>query len=330
MDETILIAYLQNQCDEEEAERVEAWCDERPENRKTLEQLYCTLFIADRVKAMNAVDTEASLKRLKSAIHKKEKNARLGKISSGWKRYGIAVAAFITGLCFAGGVAWSTLSDKLSDYEVQTMAGQRAQATLPDGTKVWLNASSKMVYHSSLWNSTRQVDLSGEAYFEVTPNKHAPFIVNSRQIKTRVLGTKFNVRAKEEENKVVTTLFQGSVRVDSPRTKEDGYLLKPGQTLNIDVDNYQAELIEYSHPNDVLQWINGKLEFRQHSLWEITNIMEILYDIKFVYESDELKKERFTGDFSTDSKPEEILNVLVHTNHFSYKKEGHIIRLMKK
>lgn len=136
MDETNLIAYLQNQCDEEEAERIEAWCDEKPENRKTLEQLYCTLFIADRVKAMNAVDTEASLKRLKSAIHKKERNARLGRISSGWKRYGIAVAAFLTGLCFAGGVAWSTLSDKLSDYEVQTMAGQRAQATLPDGTKV--------------------------------------------------------------------------------------------------------------------------------------------------------------------------------------------------
>ena len=92
-----------------------------------------------------------------------------------------------------------------------TAAGQRAQTVLPDGSKVWLNASSKIVYHNSLWSSDRQIDLSGEAYFEVSHDKHAPFIVNSKQIKTCVLGTKFNVRAREEENRVVTTLLQGLV-----------------------------------------------------------------------------------------------------------------------
>ena len=83
-----------------------------------------------------------------------------------------------------------------------TAAGQRAQTVLPDGSRVWLNASSKLVYHNSFWSSDRQIDLSGEAYFEVSHDKHAPFIVNSKQIKTCVLGTKFNVRAREEENRV--------------------------------------------------------------------------------------------------------------------------------
>ena len=83
-------------------------------------------------------------------------------------------AAFLTGLVFAGGIAWGLLSNKLSDYEVITAAGQRAQTVLPDGSKVWLNASSKIVYHNSLWSSDRQIDLSGEAYFEVSHDKHAP------------------------------------------------------------------------------------------------------------------------------------------------------------
>lgn len=145
-----------------------------------------------------------------------------------------------------------------------------------------------------------------------------------------VLGTKFNVRAREEEDRVVTTLLQGSVRMESPRTVNNGYLLKPGQTLNINTTTYQAELIEYAEPTEVLLWINGKLKFKQHSLLEITNIMEKLYDLKFVYDDESLKVERFTGEFSTDNLPDEILNVLMHTNHFSYKKEGRIIRLSKK
>ena len=99
---------------------------------------------------------------------------------------------------------------------------------------------------------------------------------------------------------------------------------------DINTTTYQAELIEYAEPTEVLLWINGKLKFKQHSLLEITNIMEKLYDLKFVYDDESLKVERFTGEFSTDNLPDEILNVLMHTNHFSYKKEGRIIRLSKK
>ena len=318
MDETILVNYLQGECNDEEAARVEAWCEEGPENRKTLEQLYYTLFVGERIAVMNTVDTEASLDQFKSAIREKEKKAKRKSISIRWGRYATVAAAFLTGLVFAGGIAWGLLSNKLSDYEVITAAGQRAQTVLPDGSKVWLNASSKIVYHNSLWSSDRQIDLSGEAYFEVSHDKHAPFIVNSKQIKTCVLGTKFNVRARQDENR------------DSPRTEENGYLLKPGQTLNVNTDTYQAELIEYNQPTDVLLWINGKLEFKQQSLLEITNIMEKLYDIKFIYKDEALKSERFTGEFSTDSTADEILNVLMHTNHFSYKKDGRIVRVMKK
>lgn len=330
MDETILLGYLCGEANDGESRRIEEWCEEAPENRKLLEQLYYTMFIGDRLAAMNAADTEASLKKFKMNVREKERKAKRKNLLIRQKRTMSVAAAFLAGLVLAGGIGWGLLSNKLSDYTVMTAAGQRAQTVLPDGSKVWLNASTKITYKNSLWSSERQIDLSGEAYFEVAKDKHAPFIVNSKQIKTCVLGTQFNVRAREEENRVVTTLLSGAVRMESPRTKENGYLLKPGQTININTDTYQAELIEYNQPTDVLLWIGGRLKFKQHSLLEITNVMEKLYDVKFIYEDDDLKTERFTGEFSTDCTPDEILNVLMHTNHFKCVKEGRGIKLMKK
>lgn len=330
MDETILLSYLRGESNDEESQRVEAWCEEAAENRKALEQLYYTLFVGDRIAAMNVVDTEASLEKFKSAVHAKEKKTKRKNLSIRWSRYSTMAAAFLAGLVFAGGIGWGLLSNKLSDYTVMTTAGQRAQTVLPDGSKVWLNASTKLTYKNTFWSSKRQVDLSGEAYFEVTKDKHAPFIVNSKKIKTCVLGTKFNVRARKDENRVLTTLLQGSVRVDSPRTEESGYLLKPGQTLNINTDTYQAELIEYTQPGEVLLWIKGQLTFNQHSLLDITSTMEKIFDIHFVFEDEALKSERFTGQFSTDNTPDGILDILTQTKHFQYKKEGRTIRLMKK
>lgn len=330
MDESILVNYLRGESNDDECRQVELWCEESEENRKELDRLYYTLFVGDRIAVMDAVDTEASLAKFKSAIREKEQKTKRKNLSVRWKRYGYVAAAFLGGLVFAGGMAWGLLSDKISDYSVMTTDGQRAQTVLPDGSKVWLNASTKLVYHNSFWSSDRQIDLSGEAYFEVAHDKHAPFIVNSKSIKTRVLGTKFNVRARDEEDRVVTTLLQGAVRMESPRTVNNGYLLKPGQTLNINTTTYQAELIEYAEPTEVLLWINGRLTFKQHPLLAITNVMEKLYDLKFVYDDASLKTERFTGEFSTDDAPDEILNVLMHTNHFSYKKEGRVIRLSKK
>lgn len=330
MDETILLNYLREECTDEENRMVEVWCEESPENRRQLEQLYYTLFVGDRIAAMDAVDTEESLKKFKASVREKEKRINRKALAIRWRRYAGLAAAFLAGLIFTGGIVWGFLSNKLSDYTIATSEGQRAQTVLPDGTKIWLNASTKVIYRNSLWNSDRQVDLSGEAYFEVAHDKHAPFIVNSKQIKTCVLGTKFNVRAREDENRVVTTLFQGSVRVDSPTTGENGHLLKPGQTLEVNATTYQAELIEYSQPSDVLLWIKGKLHFERNSLQEIIATMEKVYDIHFVFEDEALKSERFTGEFSTDETPEDILNVLTQTNHFNYQKKGRTIHLKKK
>ena len=198
---------------------------------------------------------------------------------------------------------------------------------LPDGSKVWLNASTQLAYKSSLWSRERQVNLTGEAYFEVARDEHAPFIVNSKNIKTQVLGTKFNVRARAAEEKVVATLLKGSIRVDLPRENNEGFILKPGQILNVNTSTLQAELTESSSPRDVLLWIQGKLAFEQATCLEMTRCLEQHFDVHFYFKDEQLKKERFTCEFRTDDNIEDILSVLSLTKRFQYKIDGNKIYL---
>ena len=150
----------------------------------------------------------------------------------------------------------------------------------------------------------------------------APFIVSSKNIQTRVLGTKFNVRARAEEEKVVTTLLKGSVCVDIPGGEQEGLILKPGQMLNVNSKTLQSELVDSSRARDVLLWINGKLTFDKAAFVDITSCLEKHFDVSFHFQDEQLKKEVFTCEFHTDNDINNILAVLSLTKHFQYKIES--------
>ena len=181
MDETKLLNYLKGESDAEECLEVEAWYHASAEHKKQLDQLYYMLFVGERKVAMDGVDTENSLSVLKDRIkHKESEKKSVHRIHvSKWKRYAMPLAAFLCGLLVSVGALYWISSGKSAGYIFATESGQRAQAVLPDGTKVWLNASTQIVYKPSFWKRERQVDLSGEAYFEVSRNKTKPFVVNS-------------------------------------------------------------------------------------------------------------------------------------------------------
>lgn len=327
MDESVLMNYLRKQCSEEENNLVERWCEESPENKKLLQDIYYTLVVGDASKTMNSADTEKSLREFKTIVNEQEPKVKSKKIFHNWKRTVSVVAAFIAGMIVMGGTI-TYINQNSAPYTIVTESGQRAQTILPDGSKVWLNSSTELTYKTSLWRGKREVNLSGEAYFEVAHNKSL-FEVNSKNIKTSVLGTKFNIRAREKEKRVVTTLFEGSISMKPELQEEKEYILSPGQTLDINTDSYTANLTEYEKPDDVLLWIKGRLVFQQLSLLEITNLFEKLYDVQFIFEDELIKQKRFTGNFSTDNTPEEMFKILKLTNHFNFKKEGENIYISK-
>lgn len=327
MDESVLVNYLRKQCSEDENKLVERWYEESPENKKLLQDIYYTLTIGDVSKTMNSSDTEKSLREFKVIVNEQVIKNRSKNIFHNWRRIASIVAAFIAGIIVMGTTV-TYINQNNASYTIVTESGQRAQTILPDGSKVWLNSSTELTYKTSLWSGKREVNLLGEAYFEVAHNKSL-FEVNSKNIKTSVLGTKFNIRARENEKRVVTTLFEGSVRINPELKKDKEYILIPGQTLDVNTESYAANLTEYEQPNEVLLWIKGRLIFHQLSLLEITNLFEKLYDVKFVFEDESIKQKRFTGNFSTDNTPEEMFRILKLTNHFNFKKEGENIYISK-
>lgn len=163
--------------------------------------------------------------------------------------------------------------------------GSRSTITLADGTTVWLNAGSRLIYPSKFVDKTREVYLIGEAFFEVQENKNQPFVVKTNDVLVKVLGTKFNVTAYPEDFAVQTILAEGSVEIknagagrgEKELTLEPGYLAyfnkKTKQTITqkVNVDEYTS-------------WISGLLSFTNTDFNRITKKLERYYNIQFKYD----------------------------------------------
>lgn len=328
MDEIILLSYFKGKANENENSEIEAWYKASPDHQKRMEQLYYMLFLDGRMLAMNSVNVEESLAELKRNIQQKEKRAN--KIHPSWRQYATIAAAFLTGLVFACGIAWGALSDDVYRYSVQTEPGQRAQVVLPDGTKVWMNASTQVAYESSFFSSERRVNLTGEAYFEVARDERTPFVVTSRKMKTRVLGTKFNIRANENDKSMITTLLEGSVRLIFPDTDRRAVTMIPNQQLRFNTVNQKAELANLSDAKRAILWIEGKIRFEQATLSEIAKVLEERYGIYIHIKNEALKQQRFTCDFEPSDSAYQIIFVLSLTNKFNYQIENKEVTITAK
>jgi len=163
---------------------------------------------------------------------------------------------------------------------ITTPRGGQYQVVLPDGTKVWLNATSFIKFPVAFSGDRRVVEVSGEAYFEVAKDPSMPFIAKVKDVEVEVLGTHFDVMAYGEEGKISTTLLEGSVRVSRGREK---YAIAPGQqvvwkedgefNLNTDVDL-----------EEVVAWKNGKFHFNNADIKTIMRQIARWYDVDVEYE----------------------------------------------
>lgn len=196
--------------------------------------------------------------------------------------------------------------------EVNVPAGKTGALLLTDGTKVWLNAASKLIYDVNFVGGVRKVELEGEAYFEVAPNKEKPFVVYSRNQQVRVLGTHFNVRAYGE-NRTTTTLMEGRVEV---ATHTRAYTLKPGQSSVVTWGGADIE-ISPAMMYKVNAWRNSEFGFYDASLEEIGRELSRWYgvDVQVVGKTSYFG---FTGVISKRKTLEEVLDILNRTGQIRY------------
>ncbi len=189
---------------------------------------------------------------------------------------------------------------------IQVPRGGAYNLVLSDGTRVWLNSESSLKFPVQFSEKIRKVELSGEAYFEVSHNTAAPFFVKACDTEIKVLGTKFNISAYEESMSILTTLVSGSVEVNCLGNKKK---LVPGyQSIVIkgrnDIEIKQVDTDSYT------SWINGVFEFNNASLEQITNQLSRWYNVDFFFYEPRFRNFHFTGAAQKDKPIEFILEII--------------------
>lgn len=212
---------------------------------------------------------------------------------------------------------------KMQDMIISVEKGQKANIILPDGSKVWVNSDSKLVYGSRFTAKERILELEGEAYFEVALDKNRPFIVETRDFSVKALGTSFDVKSYKEDNWASTVLMTGKVEVWSENEK---LYLEPNQRILFDKLTGKMEKSKVVDAAGFSSWMYNILDFEEETFENIVRTLQRLYNTRIVFESESLKKYRFTGSPGNTSL-ESILQILSLTSPLSYEVKDSVIIL---
>jgi ferric-dicitrate binding protein FerR (iron transport regulator) len=252
-------------------------------------------------------------------------------------------------LLVIGGWYMVTSNNKLANdnngiakNEVFTKKGSKSKITLPDGSLVWLNADSKISYSGDFQGAKREIQLTGEAYFDVKKDKSRPFIIHTKSIDVRVLGTAFNVRSYPSEKITETSLIRGSVEIILHSFPgKDPIILKPNEKLT--VNNVETNLIDSAgnpvvstikQPEDIAvltkihfkkndstvaesSWIENKLVFDDEPFERVVANIERWYNVEFIIKNSAIKSKHFSAVFENKSLGQ-VLEALSLAWNFSY------------
>lgn len=234
----------------------------------------------------------------------------------------IAVIALLLLVTGVGAYFHAMQQMRMPDMIVSIDKGQKANITLPDGSKVWINSDSRLSYGSQFNFRERVLHLDGEAYFEVAPDKERPFIVETGNVSIKALGTSFNVKSYRNEKKMSAILMTGKIEVQSEFSKE---ILYPNEQIIIDKHTGKVQKNGVAEAAIFSNWRYNILRFNAETLENIALALERNYNTPIIFKSEKLKKYRFTGTLGNTSL-DSILEILSLTSPLSFEvKDGQIL-----
>ena len=216
----------------------------------------------------------------------------------------IVIFAFFLGSLFTNQF---NNQDKFSGYaEVRVPLGQMSEMTLSDGTEVWLNSGTTLRYNTDFGKKERNVSLKGEAFFDVSKTG-TPFIVKFKNREVKVLGTRFNVIAYDDENSSQVTLVEGQVIVNNKLGKRITEL-KPSEQITID-ELSNKSIITKVNTDFYMSWIDGKMVFNEEKLSTISKKLERWYNVKIKFEKGIIGDLNFSGTILKNKPLDQIVSV---------------------
>lgn len=296
--------------------KLETWRESSPENEATYQQVRKVWEATAEPRKQFQPDTDWALKRVNSQLK--------------WRTFNRWVPRVAAVLLITLGLTWWLDSYVVSEM-IEYTAVNNEIIMLPDSTSVTLQKGAQINYPRNFANNKRQVALKGKAFFDVKRDTQRPFIIKTRNSITRVLGTRFVVAAAIAKNGIDSvTVESGKVAVSNLKQKKRVTLVKGDQAIYN--GGLHSLIKQRNMAPDFMAWVDGKLRFSNVKLDELANELQKRYSVQIQFADNSIKRQPFSGVFSTSQTITEILQVVTMVSNLEYIKNqnGTIILTRKR
>lgn len=309
--------YLTNQCSSAELERFFSLIEENQDDEKLISLMSATW---DRIE----ITPETGLVPpflLNETISVKPMPAR--RIRLGFRQFAAAAAIlFVLGSAYLYRDQVSLIFNPVHQLETYSKSAERKQLVLEDGTKVWLSPNSKLTYPDRFNSYQRIVRLDGEAFFEVTHDADHPFIIQTEQVNTTVLGTSFNVSAYKDQKDINVTLVTGKVAVALKNTNsKNPVIITSNQRITVNKASDKITKTNFPDAEDFLNRRSGFFDYKGSIFKDVITDLELQYHLQIIL-SPGLGQSKFYGQLDMTMPFEQCLNKLSTVMEVNWKKEG--------
>lgn len=326
------------------------WIVEHPEQKEEFERAVMVLRVLLKSRKQSIiVNKKEALSDLLERIEFADNGLKIKKQKTSFAIW-FSVAAVVVVLLSVSFI-WKFLSgtnsqSETADYQIIVPIGEKSQVILPDGTHVWINSGSRFVYPAKYGADNRNVYLEGEAYFDVTKQHGKPFMVKTKDVNIRVLGTAFNVKGYVSDKTVETTVVRGLVKVESAADQHNSIYVNPNEKAVFTRKNQKIVVAENAkpkatykvvekveepiavikiNPEPVTCWKDQLLVFNDETFEDMAVKMERWYNIKINIVDKDLRKERFNGKFVHNETIYQVLEAIKLTTPIKYKNKDNEI-----
>lgn len=319
----LIVRFFTEDLTADEQLELSRWKAASPDNRAyfaRLEDIWLSVSVAEGNRKYHKDEAYAGFLKRKAAAETRRPMSGRGR----WSRLkyaavGLLAVGLFSYLSYNSGK--QGVMSAFADITVEAPMGSTTKMSLPDGTRVWLNAGSVVSYSQGFGVDNRDVTLTGEGYFEVQKNEQLPFIVSSSTISVRVLGTKFNFRDYASDEQAVVDLAEGSVQLHvADESADRNYRLRPNQR-GVFSKASKSMSIENCMAVNARQWTDGELMLNGKSMKEIAAELSRCYNVAVDIRNPKVEDLHFYGTFARrEQNLTDVLDALAATGNISYKR----------
>ena len=325
--EDLMIRLFENDLDVSGRKELEEWISLSPENRKCFEEEQEIWFSAEDNEILSRYDKEKAFEVFRQRVAASSASNRHWRHLRVWMRY--AAGLVIIGVLVLTAFFYSRnrMASRFVDVVIEAPRGGLAKLSLPDGSQVWLNSNSKIIYSQGFGITDRKLRLIGEGYFKVKRNQKLPFSISSGNLLIHDLGTQFNVRNYSSDAEAEITLTEGKVSFQDLRNIKTVYYLQPNQKAVI---AKASGIVKLKNCDAVAnsQWTTGQLIFDGQSMQYLIQTLERSYNVKISVMNPAVMRCHFYGDFLRhDQSLNEVLRALSSTGKFRYRIQGNQVTI---